>query len=159
MLVKELMTKHATSIESSEALADAAELMRDHNVGILPVFEGGGLVGMLSDRDVVVRGIAEGKDPELTTVREIMTPRSVFVFEDQNIGEAAQMMRENRIRRLAVLDHDRNLVGIISSSDLPEVGAIEEQGASDVVNRAANIRPVEQAPTSGANASVGRNGR
>jgi CBS domain-containing protein len=145
MLVKEIMTRHATSIDSADMLADAAELMRDGNVGILPVFESGRLTGMLTDRDLVVRGMAEGKDPQRTTVREIMTPRAVFVFEDQNSSEAAQLMREQRVRRLVVLSHDRDVVGIVSASDLPDAGTIEEEGASGVVNRAANTWPSDGA--------------
>jgi len=145
MLVREVMSRHVVSVESNAVLLAAAELMRDGSVGILPVFEGGRLTGMLTDRDVVVRGVAEGKDPQLTTVREVMTPRSVFVFDDQNATEAAQLMRENRVRRLAVLDHQRSLVGVVSASDLPDVANLEEE-PSGVVNAAANIRPSEQAP-------------
>lgn len=145
MLVKEIMTAHVASIDSADALVDAAERMRDANVGILPVFEGGRLTGMLTDRDLVVRGIAEGKDPQLTTVREIMTPRTVFAFEDQNAAEAAKLMRENRVRRLPVLNHDRTLVGIVSLSDLPDTGAFEDEGSSGVINAAANIYPAEHA--------------
>jgi len=144
MLVREVMTNHATSIDSADVLTDAAELMRDRGVGILPVFESGRLTGMLTDRDLVVRALAAGKDPELTTVREVMTPRTVFVFEDQSLSEAAQLMRENRIRRLAVLNHERLLVGIISESDLPDAGDIATE-SSGVVNRAANIAPAEGA--------------
>jgi CBS domain-containing protein len=143
MLVKEIMTRHATSIDSADMLSDAAERMRDSDVGVLPVFESGRLTGMLTDRDLVVRGIAEGKEPQTTTVREIMTPRVVFVFEDQNTREAAQLMRDQRVRRLVVLNHNHDSVGILSASDLPEPGSIEEEGSSGVVNRAANTWPAE----------------
>jgi CBS domain-containing protein len=120
MLVTELMTQFAHTVESSMAMSDAAELMRDHNVGVLPVLEGERLTGMLTDRDLVVRGLAEGKDPELTTVREIMTPRVATVFDDQEIDEAIQVMRDNRVRRVAVISHDRRLLGVLSEADLPK---------------------------------------
>jgi CBS domain-containing protein len=120
MLVTELMTQFARTVESSMAMSEAAELMRDHDVGVLPVLEGERLTGMLTDRDLVVRGLAEGKDPELTTVREIMTPRVATVFDDQDLDEAIQVMRENRVRRVAVISHDRRLLGVLSEADLPK---------------------------------------
>ena len=129
MFVKEVMTDHATSVESSAALADAAMIMRDRNIGLLPVMEGGRLTGMVTDRDIVVRGIAEGKDPELTTIREIMTPRTAFVFDDQDVSEAVNVMRQNQVRRVAVLDHDRRLVGILSETDLPPSEQFAEHGS------------------------------
>jgi hypothetical protein len=103
-------------------LSDAAERMRDSEVGVLPVFESGRLTGMLTDRDLVVRGMAEGKEPQTTTVREIMTPRAVYVFEDQNTSEAAQLMRDQRVRRLVVLNHNHDLVGIVSASGPARAG-------------------------------------
>jgi CBS domain-containing protein len=131
MLVAELMTGFARTVESSMVLTDAAELMRDHEVGLLPVLEGGRLTGMLTDRDLVVRGLAEGKDPELTTVREVMTPRVATVFEDQDVEEAIRIMRDNQVRRLAVLAHDQRLVGILSEADLPGSLAAEPGGPPD----------------------------
>jgi CBS domain-containing protein len=120
MLVREVMTDHARSIDSSELLADAAEVMRDSDVGMLPVFESGRLTGIVTDRDLVVRGIAEGKDPNLTTIREIMTPRTAFVFDDQDLAEAVRIMQENAVRRVPVLNRAKSLVGILSEVDLPK---------------------------------------
>jgi CBS domain-containing protein len=135
MLVTELMTQFAHTVESSMAMSEAAELMRDHNVGLLPVLEGERLTGMLTDRDLVVRGLAEGKDPELTTIREIMTPRVATVFDDQDLDDAIQVMRDNRVRRVAVISHDRRLLGVLSEADLPHghPGRAElEEQAQDV---------------------------
>lgn len=112
------MTEFARTVDSSQLLSDAAEMMRDYGVGLLPVFESGRLTGMLTDRDLVVRGIAEGKDPNLTTIREIMTPRVVTVFDDEDLTHAQQIMRENRVRRVAVISHDRRLLGVLSVADL-----------------------------------------
>lgn len=120
MLVTELMTQFAHTVESSMAMSEAAELMRDHNVGMLPVLEGERLTGMLTDRDLVVRGLAEGKDPELTTIREIMTPRVATVFDDQDIDEAMRVMRDNQVRRVVVISHDRRMLGVLSEADLPK---------------------------------------
>lgn len=118
MMVREVMTNAARSIESSAVLADAAEMMRDTEVGFLPVFESGRLTGVVTDRDLVIRGLAEGKDPNFTTIREIMTPRTAFVFDDQDVTDAQQVMRENAVRRVAVLSRDERLVGVLSEADL-----------------------------------------
>lgn len=124
MLVRQAMTEFAKTVDSSALLSDAAELMRDHDVGLLPVFESGRLTGMLTDRDLVVRALAEGKDPNLTTIREIMTPRVVTVFEDEEVDRALQVMREQGVRRLAVLSHDQRLVGVLSQTDLDDASEV-----------------------------------
>ena len=87
-------------------------------VGSLPVCENDRLVGMLTDRDIVVRAIADGCDTKTTTAREIMTPDIVYCFEDQDVQEAARLMEQNQIRRLVVLNRDKRLVGIVSLGDL-----------------------------------------
>ena len=144
MLVTELMTQFARTVESSMAMSEAAELMRDHNVGVLPVLEGERLTGMLTDRDLVVRGLAEGKDPELTTVREIMTPRVATVFDDQDLDEAIQAMRENRVRRVAVISHDRRLLGVLSEADLPQ----GHPGTADLEEQSQDIPTTINPPSS-----------
>jgi len=127
------MKAHARSIAADDAPAEAAEIMRDENVGILPVFEGDRLAGMLTDRDIVVRAIAGLRDPWLASVREIMTPHTLFVFDHQSAGEAMQLMRESRVRRLPVFDHERSLVGILSASDLPDSASLND-GATSVLD-------------------------
>jgi len=129
MLVREVMTNFVKTVDSSMLLSEAAELMRDNQVGLLPVFESGRLTGMLTDRDIVVRGIAEGKDPERATVREIMTPRVATVFDDQNIEEAIGIMQQNQVRRLAVMNHEQRLVGVLSEVDLADGRSGGSRGA------------------------------
>lgn len=143
MLVTELMTQFAHTVESSMAMSEAAELMRDHNVGLLPVLEGERLTGMLTDRDLVVRGLAEGKDPELTTIREIMTPRVATVFDDQDLDDAIQVMRDNRVRRVAVISHDRRLLGVLSQADLPQ----DHPGRSELEEQAQDVPTTLNTPT------------
>jgi CBS domain-containing protein len=92
--------------------------MKALDVGSLPVCEGDRLVGMITDRDITVRATAESLPPGLGQVRDVMTPDIVYCFEDQDVREAAKLMQENQIRRLAVLSRDKRLVGIVSLGDL-----------------------------------------
>jgi CBS domain-containing protein len=93
--------------------------MRDRDIGLLPVCsDDDRLVGMLSDRDIAVRAVAEGLDPWTCKVRDVMTPNIVYCTEDQDVAEAAQLMKENQIRRLVVLDRNKQLAGIVSLGDL-----------------------------------------
>jgi CBS domain-containing protein len=131
MQVREIMSKDVKLVDSSVAIADAATMMRDGNIGALPVGESGRLTGMITDRDLVVRGMAEAKDPNLTTVREVMTPQFLFVFEDQSVEEVGTFMAEHQIRRVPVLDREQRLVGMVSIGDLSQQAA--EGVSSDVV--------------------------
>jgi CBS domain-containing protein len=85
---------------------------------MLPVRSADQLVGMLTDRDITVRATAEGRDPKTTRVHEVMTPEVEYVFEDDDVSEAARIMMDKQIRRLVVLDRSKQLVGIISLGDL-----------------------------------------
>jgi len=118
MQLKDIMTRDVEVIAPDQSLQLAAEKMRALDVGPLPVCDGDRLVGVLTDRDIVVRGTAEGRDPFTTTVREVMTDDVVYAFEGDDVRHAAQMMRDKQIRRLLVLDRDRRLVGIVSLGDL-----------------------------------------
>jgi CBS domain-containing protein len=101
------------------SLQEAARKMRDLDVGPLPVCgDNDRLVGMLTDRDITVRAVAEGQDPKTARVQDIMTPDITYCFEDQDITEAARLMEEKQIRRLVVLNRDKRLVGIVSLGDL-----------------------------------------
>jgi CBS domain-containing protein len=118
MKLKEIMTKHVEAVAPDTPIQEAAGRMRSLDVGVLPVFKGDRLVGMLTDRDLTLRAIAEGKDPKTTTVQEAMTADVAYCFEDQEVEEAGRIMKENQIRRLPVLNRDKLLVGIVSLGDL-----------------------------------------
>jgi len=92
--------------------------MRTLDVGILPVCKDEELIGAITDRDIAIRGVAEGCDPKTTPVREVMSRVIVYCFDDQDVKDAAEMMEKNRIRRLPILDHQQRVVGIISLGDL-----------------------------------------
>lgn len=114
------MTKNVNVIEPACSLREAAEKMRDGDFGILPIAENDRLIGMITDRDIVVRAVAEGKDPRQVTVRDVMSKEVLYCFEDQTLEEVAQNLGENRIRRLAVLSREKRLVGILSLGDLAQ---------------------------------------
>ncbi len=117
MQVKEIMTSNAEVVEYEAGLVEAAQKMRTLEVGALPVCDGGRVVGMITDRDLTVRAIAEGKDVSDTEVGEIMSPEVFSCFEDDDIEDAAQTMQEKSIHRLLVLDNDEEPAGIVSLAD------------------------------------------
>jgi CBS domain-containing protein len=127
MQVQDVMTKTVKVIDSTATLLEAAEMMRDEEIGALPVANAGRPIGMLTDRDIVVRALASYKDPSQTRVRDIITPRLTTIYADQDISEAAALMAHQQIRRLLVLDHDQAPVGILSLGDisLSEAGQLE----------------------------------
>jgi CBS domain-containing protein len=126
MRVHEVMTRSVEGISPDASLQAAAAKMKALDVGPLPVCENDRVIGMITDRDITVRATAEGDSPAVIRVRDIMTPDVVYCFEDQLVGEAAQQMRENQIRRLIVLDRDHHMVGIVSLGDLAVESGDEE---------------------------------
>ncbi len=118
MQVKDIMTRNVEVIAPDRPIQEAAERMNDLDIGPLPVCEGDRLVGMVTDRDITVRATALGQDPWVTRIRDVMTPAVDFCFEDQDVAEAARMMKDREVRRLVVLNRDRRLVGIVSLGDL-----------------------------------------
>lgn len=118
MQVQELMTKNVKVIDSTATLQEAAEMMRDSDIGALPVADGGRPIGMLTDRDIVVRAIADLKDPAQTRVRDVITPRLRTIYADRDISEAAELMAKEQIRRLLVIDRQQSPVGILSLGDI-----------------------------------------
>jgi CBS domain-containing protein len=128
MQIKDVMTEKVDLVNPTTTLADAARKMREDDVGALPVGEGDDLVGMITDRDITVRAIAEGKDPAATTVRDAMSEDVLYCFEDQSTEEVAANMGAQQIRRLPVVNRDKRLVGIVSLGDLSSSSARREAG-------------------------------
>lgn len=120
MQVRECMTSDVKIIDPNMTIREAAATMRDQDTGFLPVGENDRLVGTLTDRDIAVRAVCEGKDPNTVKVRETMSDHIVYCYDDQDSSEAAKMMADKQIRRLAVLNHDKRLVGVVSLGDLAE---------------------------------------
>jgi CBS domain-containing protein len=118
MRVSEMMTRDVETITPHATLLAAAKRMRHSNIGFLPVVEDNALLGVLTDRDIVVRGISEGRDPRFTTVREAMTRVPIWCYEEDVLTNAAQLLEESHIRRLLVLNRNHELVGLLSIDDL-----------------------------------------
>jgi CBS domain-containing protein len=119
MMVKDLMTRNPEIVGSGDPVKKAAELMEKNNVGAVPVFdEGGGAIGVLTDRDIALRLVAEGKDPQTTKTADIMSRGVVYCPDDAHASKAAQIMEERKIRRLLVRDAGGKVTGIVSLGDL-----------------------------------------
>ena len=118
MEIREVMTKDVTLADPGMKLNEAAALMRDGDFGLLPVGENDRLIGTITDRDITIRAVAEGKDPNATTVREAMSEGIHYCFDDQTVEEAAELMSEAQIRRLPIVNRDKRLVGIVALADL-----------------------------------------
>jgi CBS domain-containing protein len=121
MLVRDVMTRRAATVEVEETLQAAARRMRELDVGALPVIEGGAVVGFVTDRDITVRAVAAGEDPRHASVRVAMTAQVVSCREDEDVQDAAQRMQEFAVRRLPVLDPQERLAGMLSVEDLADV--------------------------------------
>jgi CBS domain-containing protein len=118
MKINEIMTADVKVIKPETTLQDAAGFMRELSVGALPVCDGMKLRGMLTDRDIVVRAVADGLDMVTTTAAECMTAEITFCFDDEDLEVAHGLMKDQQIRRLPVVDREKQLVGIVSIGDL-----------------------------------------
>jgi CBS domain-containing protein len=118
MQLKDVMTTKVQLTDPSAKLKEAAISMRDGDFGLLPVGANDRLVGTITDRDIAVRAVAEGKDPNTTTVGDVMSEGIHYCFEDQEVEDAARLMSEAQVRRLPVLNRDKRLVGIVALADL-----------------------------------------
>jgi CBS domain-containing protein len=117
-VVADVMTSGVRVITPEDTVQQATRLMRDEDTGVLPVGEGDRLVGIVTDRDVTLRVVAEGKDPQRTKVREVMSQEPKYVFEDEDLGHVADNMAQQQLRRLPVVNRSKRLVGIVSIGDL-----------------------------------------
>ena len=118
MQIKDVMTQSAETVDSDALVIDAATKMKELNVGSLPVCDNGKLEGLITDRDIIVRLLAEGRDPLYTRIGEIMTPGATYCFEDQTLDEAASLMEAQQIRRLPILNRNKELVGMLSLGNI-----------------------------------------
>ncbi len=118
MLAKEIMTKNVEVGNPDMTLVEAARMMKEGDFGMLPVGENDRLIGTITDRDIAVRGVADGKDVNQCTVREVMSQGIRYCFEDQDLNEISKNFSHHQIRRLPVLNREKRLVGILSLGDL-----------------------------------------
>ena len=126
--IRDLMTSNPTTIEPDKTIVDAAKLMRDEDAGLIPIVEGQKLTGTITDRDITIQVVADGKDPKSTNVRDVMTTRLVTVDPDQDLDEALRLMAQNQVRRLPVVEEDGKLIGIVAQADIAKHAPDEKTG-------------------------------
>ena len=117
MKISKCMTRDVRLASPTQSIQDAAKMMAEIDAGSLPVGQDNRLVGMITDRDIAIRAVAEGKSPD-TPVREVMSQEVLYCFEDQELEEVARNMADIKVRRLPVLNRSKHLVGIVSLGDL-----------------------------------------
>lgn len=149
MKLSDVMHRDPQVIRGDTTLREAAQRMRDADIGALPVCEGDRIEGVLTDRDVVVRSIAQGDDPEKARAADVMTREIAWCFDDDSIDEASRKMSERQVQRLLVLNHDKKLVGIVSIGDL----ARQRGNAPAVTHTIEEIKKPTKPSAAGADAS------
>lgn len=122
MKIVEIMTSDPELIDPNASIREAAKRMKNEDIGALPVGENDRLIGMVTDRDIAMRGVAEGRSPDTTTVRDIMSEKIFYCFEDDDVEAAARCMAENQVRRLPILNRNKRLTGIIALADIAQSG-------------------------------------
>jgi len=126
--IRDVMTGSPRTIDSAGSAVDAARLMRDEDVGLIPIVESDRLVGTVTDRDIAVRLVAEGKSPESTRVADIASRELVTIDPDQDVDEAMRLMSKHQVRRLPVVEEDGKLVGIVAQADIAKHVAAAQTG-------------------------------
>jgi CBS domain-containing protein len=131
--VKDVMSKDVKVVNPDMTLQQAARMMSDGDFGMMPVGENDKMIGAISDRDIAIRGVAEGKGPA-TTVREIMSTKIFWAYDDETVDRAAELMSEHQVRRLPVVNRDKRLVGIVALGDFA-VDSHEIQPAAEALSK------------------------
>jgi CBS domain-containing protein len=126
--IRDVMTSNPCSIDADKSVAYAAKMMRDEDVGLAPIVEGDRLIGMLTDRDIAIRVVAEGRDPGQVTVREVASKQVVTIDPQQELDEALRIMAKHQVRRLAVVEEDGKLVGVVAQADVAREGDDAQTG-------------------------------
>jgi CBS domain-containing protein len=126
MLVKDIMTKDLEVVSGQKSVMEAAQIMKELNVGALPVGDHSKIQGMVTDRDIAVQVVAEGKDPGRCKVDEIMSSPIEWISQDSEADEAARLMADKKIRRLIVMDNRQRPVGFLALGDLATKGPEEK---------------------------------
>ena len=126
--IRELMTQNPSRLSTGSTIVDAARLMREQDTGIAPVTDGDRLVGVITDRDIAIKVVAEGKDPQSTKVDEIASQTLVTVDPQQDLDEALRLMAQHQVRRLPVVEEDGKLVGILAQADVARHADPERTG-------------------------------
>ena len=134
MRIADVMTPDPQTVRPGDTLQSAAQLMDELNVGVLPVVDGGELIGILTDRDIVIRSTSAGQDPNTAKVSDAMTTDAQTLQEDASVEEAVEIMEERQLRRVPVVNGAGRLVGIVSLGDLAASGTPEAADALEAIS-------------------------
>jgi CBS domain-containing protein len=127
-IIKDVMTSDPCTIDADKSVAYAAKMMRDEDVGLAPIVEGDKLIGMLTDRDIAIRVVADGRDPDQVTVGEVASKQVVTIDPQQELDEALRIMAKHQVRRLPVVEEDGRLVGVVAQADVAREGDDKQTG-------------------------------
>lgn len=131
--IKDVMSSDFQLMTPDQTVQQAAELMRDRDIGFIPVGENDRLIGMVTDRDIALRSTASGVSPSAQPIRDVITPKTYYCYDDQQVEDVCNNMGEIQVRRLPVVNREKRLVGIVSLGDLaqeasrPNVGQTQQQ--------------------------------
>ena len=126
--IRDIMTSNPSTVEPDKTVVDAARIMKQEDAGVVPVTENGRLTGMVTDRDIAIRVVAEGRDPQSTPVREVASKDLVTVDPQQDLDEALRLMAQHQVRRLPVVEEDGRLVGVVAQADVARHGDDTQTG-------------------------------
>jgi CBS domain-containing protein len=126
MKVQDIMTRDVERIDPDTPIGKAADKMRDLDIGFLPICDNDRLVGTVTDRDITIRSVAQGRDPRLAPVREIMSQQVFYCYEDDDVEKVGRYMQEKEVRRMLILNRQKRLVGVVSIGDLAKASGEKE---------------------------------
>ena len=126
--IRKVMTSNPSTIEPDKNVVEAARIMKQEDAGVVPVTENGRLTGMVTDRDIAIRVVAEGKDPQSTKVREVASTDLVTIDPQQDLDEGLRLMARHKVRRLPVVEEDGRLVGVVAQADVAREGDDKQTG-------------------------------
>ena len=139
--VKDIMTPDIKWMSPDSPVSEIAQTMRDMDIGFIPMAENDRMIGMVTDRDITTRAVAEGKNPAEVKGREIMTSKTYYCYDDQDVEEVCNNLGEIQVRRLPVVNRDKRLVGVVTMGDLaqsasrPNIGQTEQQITAQVAQK------------------------
>src|SRR5215475_10385468 len=136
MKIQKLMSQNVQYIEPTTPIAKAAEKMRELDIGFLPICDNDRLVGTITDRDITIRSVAQGRDPRLAPVQEIMTSSVFYCYDDDDVEHVAKQMQEKEVRRMLILNRQKRLVGVVSLGDIAKA-SIEKDLAGETLGEIA----------------------
>ena len=129
--IKDIMSRDYKWMAPDSPIAQVAQEMRDRDCGFMPLAENDKMIGMITDRDITLRAVAEGKNPQECKARDVMTPKTYYCYDDQSVKEVCDNMGEIQVRRLPVVNRDKRLVGIVSLGDIAQAADRQNVGQTE----------------------------